>query len=242
LKYSVTVDALRAANNIAGDVIHAGQVLVIPVASELVAVLPPTTNPTIPAVTPALASPTANRTPADTLSPTLSQCQYMWFFGNPPNHCAAELPLYSFGVAQRFERGQMIWVKETDIFFILFNANTLPNDSRLAFVWYRSLQLKPGASPDNRVGEAPPAGLTEPVSGFGLIWRGEVAGEFGVLGDQTLRQVLGWAVEPEYGFDMVYQCESPSTYSHRTCYLRGPGNQMIELGYSAYVGNVWVYR
>lgn len=34
--------------------------------------------------------------------------------------------------------------------------------------------LEPGMSADNRVADMPPPGLFEPVSGFGLLWRGEV--------------------------------------------------------------------
>ena len=87
------------------------------------------------------------------------------------------------------------------------------------------LQLKPGASQDNRVGEAPPQGLYEPVSGFGLVWRGEV--EWPALGDA--RQRLGWATEPEFGYDTAHQCETRAHPRSWTCYLRAPGGEVLRL-------------
>lgn len=200
----------------------------------------PTFSPTLPPPTTSPASPAPSVTAAITVSPTASAaCQYTWFFTHAPSRCPVEPPILFFGATQRFEHGQMIWVKASDTFFILFNAGALPNDSRPAFIQYQSLRLKPGASPDNRVGETPPSGLYEPVSGFGLIWRGEVEGEFSSLGTLTMQQALGWAVEPESGFDTAHQCETSSTYSDRTCYLRAADGRIIVLGYGAYTGNVW---
>jgi len=45
----------------------------------------------------------------------------------------------------------------------------------------------------------PPAGLYAPVSGFGLIWRGDVSQSPGY------REVLGWALGPEFGYDTIFE-------------------------------------
>jgi hypothetical protein len=97
------------------------------------------------------------------------------------------------------------------------------------------LALKDGASPDNRTGETPPAGLFEPVSGFGLLWRNEARG------GETVRAELGWAVEPEANFQTVHQCE------HRVgpalnCYLRDPEGRIVQIGYMPYFGYVWAFQ
>lgn len=129
----------------------------------------------------------------------------------------------------------MIWVEETDTFYLLFDRNSHPDDSRSV---YREvvglLVLKPGASTDNRVDETPPAGYYEPVSGFGLIWRNEVEGL-----DTNIRVALGWALEPEFGFDTALQYTRSETYSSRGFYLRGPSGEVIVMSWGAYVGSIW---
>lgn len=155
---------------------------------------------------------------------------------NPPEVCPDGPPLASFAAYQRFESGQMIWVEATDTFYILFNLGAHPTDSRLVFRTLGPLVLLPGASPDNRVEETPPAGLFEPVSGFGLIWRGEVEGL-----DADVRQAMGWAAEQETGFQTMIQCQRPETYSARTCYLLDADGRVIVLSYNAIAGNVYWY-
>jgi hypothetical protein len=153
---------------------------------------------------------------------------------NPPDACPAGPALTSASASQRFERGRMIWVEETDTFYIFFNLGAHPYDNRLVFETLGPLVLVPGASIDNRVEEVPPPGLLEPVSGFGLIWRGEVEGL-----DIDLRQALGWAVEQEYSFQTKVQCQRGETYSARTCYLQDADGSAIVLNYNAIAGNVY---
>lgn len=129
----------------------------------------------------------------------------------------------------------MIWVEQTDTFYILFNVGAYPGDSRLVFeTLVGPLVLTPGGSPDNRVGEDPPPGLLEPVSGFGLLWRGEVEGL-----TIDLRNTLHWAIEKEFGFQTQIQCERPETYSAHTCYLQDADGSAIVLASHAIAGNVW---
>jgi len=131
-----------------------------------------------------------------------------WFFDDPPAICPREAPLSSYAAAQEFEHGRMIWIGAQDAYCILYDGFITPSGHQYISSKLTSLQilngpldLTAGASADNRVGEAPPNGFFEPVSGFGLVWRGEVVGVEGV------RARLGWAMEPEYGFDTIYQCE-----------------------------------
>jgi hypothetical protein len=73
--------------------------------------------------------------------------------------------------------------------------------------------------------QAPP-GLYSPVSGFGLVWRGDVEQSPGY------HDRLGWAVEPEFGYEAVVQCDDarPSGgRSWQTCYLQGPDDEVIVL-------------
>jgi hypothetical protein len=153
-----------------------------------------------------------------------------WFFGPPPPYCPAREPSYSYAAGQRFERGFMIWVEETDEFYV-FEREPGPSGFK---VYHRTvgLDLKPGASEDHRVGEDPPPGLYEPVSGFGLVWRGEV--EWPEVGDA--RERLGWATEPEFGFDTASQDAILACPRAWATYLRGPRGQILRLAPASTAG------
>jgi hypothetical protein len=153
-----------------------------------------------------------------------------WFFDPPPASCPASEPSYSYAAGQHFEQGFMIWVEETDEFYVFVNE---PDESgRRYFHSTQALELKPGASQDNRVGEGPPPGLHEPVSGFGLIWRGEA--EWPEVGD--VRERLGWASEPEFGFDTAHQYETLACPRSWSAYLRGPHGEILRLSPASTVG------
>jgi hypothetical protein len=158
-------------------------------------------------------------------------CSEAWFFDNPPTYaCPSYPPIYSNAATERFEHGRMIWVEVTDVFYIFFDP---VGQNKAVFQQFAvPLALKPGASADNRVGETPPAGLVEPVSGFGLLWRGEVEGA------DNVRAALGWAVEPEYAYDTAVQCEATFS-SNWSCYLLGPANDVINFYNLTYIGLFW---
>lgn len=69
----------------------------------------------------------------------------------------------------------------------------------------------------------PPAGLSQPVRGFGLVWR-----ENGIIRDQ-----LGWAVAPEFNYDLLYQAEARATIPG-VAYLTVPEGDILRL-----IGSQW---
>jgi hypothetical protein len=146
------------------------------------------------------------------------QCQGLrgWFLPNPPARCPAAPVETSEAAAQPFEHGQMVWTKTSDTFYVFFNGDNQ------VFEFASHVHLKPGASPNNRVGGAP-AGRVEPVSGFGMLWRGEFE-EF-----SNVRQRLGWGLIPEFAYTSAYQCELGSGLKLWTCYLRVPDNKVLQL-------------
>lgn len=153
-----------------------------------------------------------------------------WFINPAPALCPDAPPLATNGATERFERGRMLWLEALDQFYVLFNGQP-----GRAIPLSGPLTLKDGASPDNRSGETPPAGLYEPVSGFGLIWRNEIYGGEGV------REQLGWAVEPEAAFQTVHQCEKRIGLQWN-CYLRDPEGRILAISYMPYFGYVWAWR
>ena len=141
------------------------------------------------------------------------QCQGWrdWFFPNPPLACPGANAEISEAAAQPFEHGLMIWTKTQDRFYVFINGG---DPQILEYAGH--VHLKPGASPDNRVGGAPD-GRVEPVSGFGMLWRGEFE-EF-----SNVRQRLGWGLIPEFAYTSAYQCDL-NTYD---CYLRVQDNKVL---------------
>jgi hypothetical protein len=154
------------------------------------------------------------------------QCRNLrpWFFEGAPQRCPEDEPLTSYAAGQHFERGMMVWIEETDDFYVFYEGEDERGFQTFDWVLDPSGSKKPGASPDNRVGVSPPEGLHEPVSGFGMMWRGEIAG----IRD-NVRERLGWATEPEYGYDTAYQCTTPSHPGLWNCFLRGPSGEMLHL-------------
>lgn len=147
-----------------------------------------------------------------------------WFLADPPDWCAEAPALRSEAAAQRFERGQLIWVAATDELFVFLDGN--------GFSRIKPVRPRPGSNEDHRVGGAP-RGRYEPVRGFGLAWRDELEGVTG------LREQLGWAIEPEQAFTTDYQCAMPtSTTVFLDCYLRGP-RSVIRISERHVAGSSW---
>ena len=163
-------------------------------------------------------------------------CQglYDWFFANPPARCPQDAATTSPAAAQRFERGLMIWLAQPDRFYVFYD------ETPQVFQWTDApYRFNPGASPDNRVGVAPPTGLFEPVSGFGQLWRGE----FQEI--ESLRSRLGWARAPEFSFTAHYQCARPLASGRLwTCFLAAPDGRVLTLrpDSSAQVHFLWEAR
>ena len=154
------------------------------------------------------------------------QCQNLrqWFFPNPPQNCPAAQAATSYAAGQYFEHGFMIWTQEPDTFYVFYQGQDAAGFQTFDWVIDPDSQLKPGASPDNRVGEPPPAALFEPVSGFGMVWRGEINGI-----SPDVRQRLGWATEPEFAFDSAHQCMTLSLMHYWVCFQRGPRGEILRL-------------
>ncbi len=161
-----------------------------------------------------------------------------WFFDKALGLCPKDPPLFSHAAIQQFEHGLMIWVEALDEFYVLLDHDQHITDSQGTSsltslrIIRGPLELKPGASVDHRVAETPPPGLFEPISGFGLLWRGEVTGT------ETIRPALGWAKAPEYGFDTAYQC-AISCGANWDCYLQGPKEEVFHFYYLMHFGHYW---
>jgi len=109
---------------------------------------------------------------------------------------------------QTFEHGAMIWSNqigwfELEVIYVLYNDGS--------YLRYDDT-FDPAVDPTSG-GETPPAGLAEPVFGFGKLWREH----------PDVRAVLGWATAGETGGsgrfqlfrggDMIWISQTNKTYA-----------------------------
>jgi len=119
------------------------------------------------------------------------ECTAQWFFQPPPEECADDPPIESFLIEQRFERGRMLYIQEENRVYALFNDGFEP--ARISF----EDRFDPSTDPvsDPNFDAALPPGFFQPVASLGFVWRG----------NDTVRNRLGLAIEPELTYEGVIQ-------------------------------------
>jgi hypothetical protein len=130
----------------------------------------------------------------------MSSCTLQWFFLPAPEDCPAALPQPSQQVEQRFEGGLMLWLAATQDIYAFYSDGQNP-------AWQQFPDTFGEGIPDSDDSIIPPPERFQPIRGFGLVWRE----------NPEVRERLGWAVEPELGYDGMIQT---SLASEETLYLR----------------------
>lgn len=95
--------------------------------------------------------------------------------------CPIGVPNSYNAATQSFERGIMIWLNPGTV-YVLYNTGSYAQYSD---------SFDSNIDPESE-GLAPPAGLLEPVRGFGKVWRS----------NESVRSGLGWATSPESGISI----------------------------------------
>jgi len=123
-------------------------------------------------------------------------CAYPWFFEVAHSNCASIAASRGPAAEQRFERGRMIWMES----LTLHDRTT----GGVIFVFYDTGQFKryddtwTEGQPESDPTIVPPAGVLQPIRGFGKLWRENA----------DIRTTLGWALSTEVGFTGAWQPES----------------------------------
>ena len=150
-------------------------------------------------------------------------CPINWFF-DPEQAVGPLCPQQSISgqaAIQQFEHGTMIWIESLGRYYILYpqSLDHSPLDRHEQFIQIDD----PLTILDDTSGNfTPPSGLYAPESGFGLVWRGDVADS------SPLRDRLGWATSPEFGYEAFFQCsELISIQFGAACYLSGPEDELV---------------
>ena len=152
------------------------------------------------------------------------KCERTWFFSDTPQAgiCPREA-VQSPAAAQRFEHGTMVWLETPGRYYILQDTPLLDDATRKRVDLISDpLEITVDTSDEIQA----PSGLYAPQSGFGLVWRGDVAQSSG------FRDELGWALAPEFAYEAILQCDDARPSGGRpwqTCYLQGPEGEVIVL-------------
>lgn len=121
-------------------------------------------------------------------------CQYDYFFPTDLSHCPHEANA-TWAVEQPFEHGRMIWLEQINTGGSAINGAILVLYDDTRFRQYTDTWTE--GMPESDPAIVPPAGLYQPVRGFGKLWREETG----------VRDRLGWATAPEQGFDSTWQTQ-----------------------------------
>lgn len=116
-------------------------------------------------------------------------CPDQWFFVPMPEDCPANVAQETILTEERFERGRMLYVGETNQVYALFNDGFDP-----AWLVFEN-RYDPAVHPESEPGFQPPPGYYQPIGRLGFVWRGR----------DVVRNRLGLALEPEIGYDGSYQ-------------------------------------
>ncbi len=113
---------------------------------------------------------------------------------------------------QPFERGFMLWLQPSKSIYVFFD-----NYGGQSYRVYNDT-FKEG-DPESDPSLVPPAGLLQPVRGFGLVWRSY----------PEVRDNLGWATAVESGFDTWRQSYQGVGMHNLTIWVKDINQKIYEL-------------
>jgi hypothetical protein len=90
---------------------------------------------------------------------------------------------------QVFENGRMFWLQPTGQIWVMI----VTSEGRGNWQIYEDTYTE--GDPESDPELVPPEGMEQPLRGFGKLWRD----------NPDLREALGWAITPEFGFVTRYE-------------------------------------
>jgi hypothetical protein len=120
-------------------------------------------------------------------------CEYDYFFAPAPAACPRYSASETWAAEQPFEHGRMIWLEEVQgadyvlqrFILVLYDDGT--------YAYFEDAWVE--GMPESDPAIVPPAGLLQPIRGFGKVWRENT----------SVRDGLGWATAGEQGFTTTWQ-------------------------------------
>jgi hypothetical protein len=120
-------------------------------------------------------------------------CAYDYFFEIQSDVCPSGGATNTSAAEQLFQDGRMIWLEQAQTGGAAIQSQILVFYADGKYEQYEDTWTD--AEPESDPAIVPPAGLHQPVRGFGKIWRE----------NPGVRDRLGWATAPEQGFDTQWQ-------------------------------------
>ena len=152
-------------------------------------------------------------------------CKFNYFFAPAPDPSCPNAPVSTSAAEQPFQSGRMLWLEKTTPTGADSRTFVLHTDGRLQVYDELWTQGQPPSDP----AIIPPAGLLQPIRGFGKVWRENLA----------VRQPLCWATAAEQGFQTIWQSrksDSPAV----PAYMGAADARIIELTGAGGTGT-WKY-
>ncbi|MCB9457224.1 MAG: hypothetical protein H6671_14665 [Anaerolineaceae bacterium] len=112
---------------------------------------------------------------------------------------------------QVFEHGRMFWVQPREQIWVMIESGPGQGTWQV----YEDTFNEGDAETDPTI--IPPDGMFQPERGFGKLWRDT----------QAVRDALGWAVTPEFGYVSNYEYHHGGTVNTANEYVPGPGYHVL---------------
>jgi hypothetical protein len=116
---------------------------------------------------------------------------------------------------QVFENGRMFWLQPTGQIWVMI----VTEEGRGEWQIYQDTFTEGDPQMDPQI--TPPEGREQPQRGFGKLWRENPA----------LREALGWAITPEFGFVTRYEYHPGGRLNENNEYVPGPGYHVLSTLY-----------
>lgn len=112
---------------------------------------------------------------------------------------------------QVFEHGRMFWVQPRQQIWVMIESGP----GKGTWQVYEDTFVDGEAETDPSM--TPPPNMFQPERGFGKLWRT----------NQAVRDTLGWALTPEFGYVSNYEYHYGGTVDAQNQYVAGPGYQVL---------------
>jgi len=159
-------------------------------------------------------------TVAGTPTPTLMSCDHAYFFEPSPDVCPDGPDRESFAAEQPFERGFMIWLEASDTIYVFDWDGS----------WHSYEDIFEEGQQEYDPAIIPPAGMYQPVRGFGEVWR--------KIPD--VREQLGWALGRELAYESALQAQQRHAEDPMISFIRAFNGQILALTSRTSRGGDWV--
>ena len=160
----------------------------------------------------------------DIFVPTEAPCSREVFFSPTPSDVCTGPITHTQAAYQTYQNGFMIWLADSGTIWVFINA--IPGFQP---PWLDVPQNYYAGFPDS-TGPAP-AGLVQPIDGFGRVWANMTDNSSNKLTDR-----LGWATAPEVSYNATKQTIGRANHVH--IYMSVPDGRVAD-AYSGLAGLFW---